>query len=314
MKNILFVLGSVLLAGLVALGTTFTAETLPVSPDIALAIPEAHPPPEFSIAVIHAGRMKSQAAFAFRGGAFTEPRVFGAEAVLLRHPQGNLLIDAGFGRNVDQHVRTAPFLMRASLSYDKEPPAAGQLQAAGIAPAQLKGILLTHAHIDHVSGIEDFPGVPVWVPQAELDFIRACNDQVRLICGFGELPYRVYDFPDGPYLGFDSSFDVFRDGSVVVVPAPGHTPGSVVVFATLAQGPRYAFIGDIAWQKEGVDLPAERPWLPRTALQEDTAAVRRQLAHLHRLQDAVPGLIMVPAHDRRLMQTLPPLSAAEKPA
>jgi hypothetical protein len=42
--------------------------------------------------------------------------------------------------------------------------------------------------------------------------------------------YKQYDFDGGPYLGFPRSHDVWDDGSVVIVPAPGHTPDSVVVF------------------------------------------------------------------------------------
>lgn len=305
MKPILYAVLALVVAAGVALAATFRAQVLPVPADYVVAIPPAQPPASLRLSVIHAGRLESRAAFAFRGGAFSEPRTFGMAGILLQHPQGTLLVDTGFGRNVDAHILTTPYLMRALSAYDKGTPAADQLRAAGITPADLMGVLITHAHWDHVSGIEDLPGTPVWVTQAELDFIRDCNDQTALACSFGELPYRVYDFPHGPYLGFASSRDVFGDGSVVLVPTPGHTPGSVAVFVTLANGDRYALVGDAAWQKEGVDLPAERPWLPRALLREDSAAVRGLLVHLHRLQQALPGLVVVPAHDTRVLDTLP---------
>ena len=56
---------------------------------------------------------------------------------------------------------------------------------------------------------------------------------------------------------------MYGDGSVVVVLAGGHTTGSVVVFVTLPTGQRYAFIGDLTWQLEGVRDMAERPLLMR---------------------------------------------------
>jgi glyoxylase-like metal-dependent hydrolase (beta-lactamase superfamily II) len=123
----------------------------------------------------------------------------------------------------------------------------------------------------------------------------------------GTRDYRPYAFDGGPYLGFEASHDVFGDGSVVIVPAAGHTPGSVFVFVTEASGKRYAFIGVTAWQIEGVDLPAQKPWLSRKLVDNDGDKVRALLVKLHQLKAAIPGLVVVPAHDRRVWETLPGL-------
>lgn len=309
MKKLIGICLVALAAGMAALAWTFTAETLPVNEEFVMAMPVANPPADFSLAVLHTGKVFSQAGFAYRGGAFGEERIFGMGPILLQHPQGVLLVDAGFGRNVDAHFRTMPVLMQALSKYEKGIPAADQFQAAGFDPTRLRGVVLTHAHWDHVSGVEDLRKVPVWLPQAELDFIRGGNKNSALARSFGDLAYKVYDFPDGPYLGFESSFNVFKDGSVVIVPAPGHTPGSVVVFATLASGRRYALIGDLAWQREGIEIPAERPWLPRRLIGENDADTRRALVLMHQLQAAAPNLTIVPAHDQRVLDTLPRFEA-----
>src|SRR5690606_13598450 len=95
---------------------------------------------------------------------------------------------------------------------------------------------------------------------------------------------RDYAFDDGPYLGFPRSFDVWDDGSVVLVPAPGHTPGSVIVFVTLPGQRRYSLLGDLVWQREGIEWPAERPWLARRLLDEDDAGVRVAIARIAAVQ------------------------------
>jgi N-acyl homoserine lactone hydrolase len=304
MKQVLLAFLLLLAVALGALGLTFRAATLPVGEVANMDIPRINAPAGMKLSVLHTGKMFSQAAFAYRGGAFGEERVFGMAAVLVQHPQGALLIDAGFGRNVDAHARTIPALMRATSRYEKETPAAEQLARAGFDLRQLKGIVITHAHWDHVSGLEDFPDVPVWLTQAELEFINSGDAAVKLAASFKRND-RVYGFADGPYLGYESSYDVFRDGSVVLVPAPGHTPGSIIAFVNTPDNKRYAFIGDLAWQREGIALPAERPWLSRVLVDHDAAAVRREIVRLHRLAQRNPDLIVVPAHDRRVLDTLP---------
>ena len=304
MKRLLVSLLVLVVAALGALAWTFRAATLPVG-EVALDIPRINPPAQMKLSVLHTGKMFSKAAFAYRGGAFGDERVFGMAAVLVEHPQGALLIDAGFGRNVDQHVKTTPALMRATSRYEKETPAVEQLARAGFDLKQLKGVVVTHAHWDHVSGLEDFPGVPVWLTQPELDFINSGDRAVALASSLGPKNYRVYGFADGKYLGYDTSYDVFRDGSVVLVPVPGHTPGSIIAFVNTPDNKRYAFVGDLVWQREGIELPAERPWLSRRLVDHDAAGVRAEIARLHRVKERNPDLIVVPAHDRRVLDTLP---------
>jgi N-acyl homoserine lactone hydrolase len=135
-------------------------------------------------------------------------------------------------------------------------------------------VLITHSHWDHVSGLDQLD-VPIWTNAGELHH---------------------YEFGNAPYLGFPSSYDVHGDGSVVVALAGGHTTGSVIIFVALPGGRRYAFIGDVAWQLEGVRQPAERPLLMRKLADVDADQVREDLLRVA----ALAGLMqVVPAHDVR---------------
>ena len=299
-------LGAATLAGVAALAWSFTPQTLPVpdAPGPLLPALPAQTAQTASIAVAETGSLDSKALFAYRGGDF-EPRTFGMDVFVVRHGPDTLLFEGGFGRHLAEHLKTVPWLMRTLSTVHAGTPFVEQMPAAGLKPADIRCIVLTHSHWDHVGALDDLRGVPVCVDRAERDFIDRGGEATALVRSFGALNYQVYAFDGPPYAGFPASHDVFGDGSVVLVPAGGHTPGSAIAFVRTAAHD-YALIGDLAWQHEGVDRPAQKPWLSQEMVDDDAAVVRRYLV----LQRANPRLVMVPSHDRRVTATLPRFGAA----
>jgi glyoxylase-like metal-dependent hydrolase (beta-lactamase superfamily II) len=272
-----------------------------------LAWPAARPPQGMSLHALLTGRMYSRAGLAYEGGALGEERIFGQGAILIRHPAGHLLFDSGFGEQVDDHFRSTPWLMRATTRYEKLPSARSQLAKAGLRSEQLKAIVLTHAHWDHVSGLGDLPGVPVWTTREERGFIASGDESTALARQLGARRYQAIEFKDGPYLGFGTSLDVFGDGSVVLVPAPGHTPGSLIAFVHTPDGQHRALVGDLVWQIEGIDQQVPKPWIARRLVDHDADTTLAMIRKVHDLRARLPGLVIVPAHDHRVWLTLPGL-------
>ena len=313
MRRILSLLVVAFLVALGALGWTFTAQDLDVPQAAPIEMPAPMTSANVDIKAVLAGKMYSSAGLAYRGGNLLEQRIFNMGAILVEHPKGKLLFDTGFGSTVAEQFKSTPWLMQKTARFEREPTVAAQLVTAGIPQNELTGVVLTHAHWDHVSGLVDLPDVPVLVPQSELDFINSGNAATALAREIGTKNYQTYAFDGAPYLGFEHSHDFFGDGSVVAVPAPGHTPGSIFVFINTSDGKHYVLVGDTAWQSEGVDLPAEKPWLARNLVDNDAAEVRGLLVRLHQLKQAMPDLIVIPAHDRRIWEQLPRITTPSPP-
>ncbi|MDZ4298168.1 MAG: MBL fold metallo-hydrolase [Moraxellaceae bacterium] len=307
MKLILRLVMSIVLVLVVALVWSFMPAKLGSTAIELTDVPKAMPPEGMSISALPTGVMKSRAGLAYRGGRFDDERDFAMTAILVRHPKGNLLFDTGFGRNVDEHFKTLPKLMQSTTTYEKAETVASQLQNAGISHREIAGIVLTHAHWDHVSGLDSLPSVPLWVNAAEHEFIESGNEHSALAQSLAPHNFHIYQFVDSPYLGFPRSYDVWGDGSIVLVPAEGHTPGSVLAFITLPSGTRYLLLGDLVWQAEGITLPAERPWLVRAMLGEDAERVRQHIRHVAAIHQRFPEIKLLPAHDAPAMLELPVL-------
>lgn len=306
-KKRLVVAALLLLVPLALFLSTFRASPLPSPAPLMSALPPASPPAEMALFQLPTGATHLSAAFAYRGGSFSDKRDFAMTAVLVKHPRGDLLIDTGFGRDVDAHFQTMPWPFRAATSYDRTRSAAEQLDAVGYDRTSLRGIVLTHAHWDHVSGLADLSGTPVLVTAEERRFIRDRGALSALIRSFTDVQYQEYAFEAGAYLGFPKSHDLYGDGALVIVPAPGHTPGSVIVFLALPSGKRYAFVGDLVWQREGITQREERPWLLRTLADADPSAVRDNVLRMAAIAARFPDLTIVPAHEARAFVDIPTL-------
>lgn len=287
-----------------ALAWTFVKRPLPVPKAMGPVLPDVVAVEGVSVSILRSAEMTAQEGFMVRGGSLLKPFTTSIAAFVVEHPRGTLLIDAGVGRDAKKHFEeTTPALMRALAEMSVKQPCVDALEAEGLTPQDIEAIVLTHAHWDHVSGVDDLRSVPVWLTPEELAFARVDDiggELFRQLEATGPLELRELDFTGSAFGPFGTSVDFFEDGSVIIVPMPGHTPGSVGIFVTDAEGRRILFVGDTSWTKEGIDWPAEKPWLARRLADHDAGAVRQQLLLLHQLQRANPTLLIVPAHDKRV--------------
>jgi glyoxylase-like metal-dependent hydrolase (beta-lactamase superfamily II) len=195
----------------------------------------------------------------------------------IRYRRGWVIVDAGSDREVAGEVTYS------QERYD-------QVQQA-LRLARL--ILVTHEHHDHVAGVIRSPFLSEIVPKTILN-----RDQVRTLLERPNVPAIKLDSTRAAgYLTVDYDLLLPLAAGVVLIKAPGHTPGSQMVYVRLSSGSEIVLAGDVAWLMRGIQDLRQKPESESRSLGEDRTAIQRQLEWLRTLA-TTSEIAVLPCHDR----------------
>jgi glyoxylase-like metal-dependent hydrolase (beta-lactamase superfamily II) len=195
-----------------------------------------------------------------------------------------IIIDTTYDRS--QHERRA-----AELPFDD-----AAFEAVQQAMRRAHAIVVTHEHADHLGGLARSPHLQELLTKALLT-PEQLSDPTRL---------NDAGFASGALDGYEAlryrGMHAVAPG-MVLIKAPGHSPGSQMIYVRLASDRELLFVGDIAWNMENIESLTGRPLLVTYFfLREDRAAVLAQLRSLHELLQREPQLQPVVAHDGAQLQ------------
>ena len=166
------------------------------------------------------------------------------------------------------------------------------LERLGLAPRDVRRVVLTHLHTDHAGGLHHLRHGEHVVTRAELAFASGAKGRVR---GYVNGHWPTWFHPagveiDGPPFGpFAHSLPLTEAGDVVLLPTPGHTPGHASV-AVRTEGRVVFLAGDTSYtQQLMLDDAAD-------GVTQDPATLRRTLGLIRALAASEPT-VYLPSHD-----------------
>jgi len=216
---------------------------------------------------------------------------------VLRHPtHGFFLIDTGVAEKFAKDPASVGvgWVLRKYGGIERME---GQPSTAAVIASQdvsLTGVILSHIHLDHVSGLPDIPQeTPIYIGPNEANaslflnmFGQGTNDRMLA----GRPPLEEFQIPADPDRKLEGVIDVFGDGSFFAILTPGHTVGHLSFLARTTTGP-VLLATDVSHTRWGWDHGVE----PGTYLWNREKS-HKSLVELKALSDRHPAMTIKAGH------------------
>lgn len=210
---------------------------------------------------------------------------------LIKHPQGNVVIDGGNAKEVaiDKRGHWGKVVETYDPIMSMSENCVDQLKMVDVVPHDIRYVLQSHLHLDHTGAIGRFPRAQYFVQRSEYDYAFKPH-------WFSAGAYIRADF-DRPglnwkFLGGDvtDNYDLFGDGTVRMIFTPGHSPGHQSFLITLPKSGPVLLTIDAAYTMDHWDNRALPGLVVSSAQAADSVAKLRGIA-------AATGASVITGHD-----------------
>jgi len=209
---------------------------------------------------------------------------------LLRHPQGNVLFDTGCHPSVAEDP-VPHWGGMAKIMTPIMPPGVNVLTGLagiGFSADDVDVVVCSHLHPDHCGCNAFFKRASVIVHEKEITAARAPNAE--------PMGYLASEWDFGTFDQLSAQRDLFGDDRIVLIPLPGHTPGSIGALTQLERSGRFLLAGDTVSLRETLDTGI----LPRNTWNAD--ALSKSLDEVRRIEAS--GATVLCSHDAGQWDTL----------
>lgn len=228
-------------------------------------------------------------------------------AALFKHPaHGWILWDTGYAPRMLFETRRWPYMLyglMTPLRIQPEQALVHQLARQGLIPADIKTVILSHFHADHLAGLLDFPyarviadrsGYANVATQQGFSALRRGFIPALLPADFSARAELLENFSGPEVPGLGASQDIFNDGALQLVRLPGHARGQFGLLANTQQGP-LLFAADGAWLTRAI-RERKSPASITRLIADDHAQVQKTVNGLHQFWQAQPQVRILPTH------------------
>lgn len=254
----------------------------------------------------YAGHCLAKASHAVKGDPHMDI-AFRAMYGLIEHPEkGWILFDTGYTQRFFRATRFFPNKLYALITkvfIPEEEELKNQLLRAGIQPKDIRHIIVSHFHADHIGGLKDFPEAKLYC--SEIAWKQVQNTPRLLAFSKGILHHLIPDDFEKRVVFVEQSvqrqdavlgtvFDLFGDDSLQVFSVPGHAAGQIGIRLQTEKN-TCLLVADACWDRRAyqhLQLPH-----PLVRLFFDSwADYKAGIFRLRKYHQAFPDHLIIPTH------------------
>ena len=173
---------------------------------------------------------------------------------IIDHPMGLIVYDTGNNVAISDGNCTSHwnegFCGLLQPSQTRDDVIDKILERVGFSAGDVKIVITSHSHLDHIGNIEMFPDAIHVIQKKEL--YQAWWPE-KFQRGGAHVMADYDDARDFTYFELNGDYDLFGDGSVVIVSTPGHTLGHQSVKVRMAETGTVILTQDAVWVKENLE-------------------------------------------------------------
>jgi glyoxylase-like metal-dependent hydrolase (beta-lactamase superfamily II) len=205
-------------------------------------------------------------------------------SILLRHGQGNVLFDTGChpGVPADPQGRWGALLKVMTPVMQPGDNVINALAGVGLECDDIDVVVCSHLHPDHCGCNTFFKRATCIINAKEIEAARASNAEAM---GYIAAEWEQSSPPDA----LNGERDLFGDGRIVLIPLPGHTPGSTGALVELEKSGTFLLASDTVSLRSTLDTGI----IPRNTW--NAGALAKSLTEVRRLE--ARGATVLCGHD-----------------
>ncbi len=178
---------------------------------------------------------------------------------VLKHPKGVVVFDTGNNVAISDSMDNCKKYWAAGNCDFLKPNQKRsdvidmQLKKLGLSVDDVKAVVHSHSHLDHIGNIGMFPKA-IHVMQKKELYQGWWPEKIqgRAVNGSFVLA-DIAAARDFNYLELDGEYDLFGDGTVKLIPTPGHTIGHQSMKVKLPKTGSVIITQDAVWMQENMD-------------------------------------------------------------
>jgi N-acyl homoserine lactone hydrolase len=240
---------------------------------------------------ISAGRLRLKKSIYDRSADRSETFEAPVSSALIRHKQGNVLFDTGCHPSVVEHgeERWGSLMKVMTPVMGAQDTLLPNLACVGINPDDIDVVVNSHFHPDHCGCNEFFRKATIIAHTKEIEAAKAPGAETA--------GYLRADWDHGQKAdAVDGERDLFGDGKLVLIPLPGHTPGTLGASVNLDRDGSFLLVSDAVSLRANLDADT----VPRNTWNAE--ALLKSFAEIRRVERS--GATIVCGHDDAQWQGL----------